>query len=106
MKKLISKLSVATILSIGMISIPALADDDLQEMEEISKGLGLITLEDAKSKALAAKPGVIKDDDLESRKFKKGWDYEFEIVDADGKEWEVNIDAKSGKVNGISRDWF
>ncbi|HSG92461.1 MAG TPA: PepSY domain-containing protein, partial [Methylotenera sp.] len=36
----------------------------------------------------------------------KGWDYEFEIVDADGHEWEVNIDAKTGAVRGTSREWF
>jgi hypothetical protein len=57
---LVSLLSVAIILSIGMISIPLPADEGLQEMEEISKGLGLINLEEAKSKALGAKTGVIK----------------------------------------------
>ena len=106
MKNLNSKLAVVSIFAIGIFSTHAIADDDLQEVEAVSKEFGLITLDDAKIKALAAKPGVITDADLENRKFGKGWDYEFEIVDSDGKEWEVNIDAKTGKVSGINRDWF
>ncbi len=105
MRKAIQTLFAATVLSFGLTGM-ALADDDLQEIEEISKSFNLISLEEAKSKALLAKPGVIEDVELENRTFKKGWDYEFEILDADGTEWEVLIDAKTGKVNNISRDWF
>jgi len=105
MKTFTRNLVISSLLSFGMLSV-AYADDDIQEMESIAKGLGLISLEDAKTKALAAKPGVVKDAELEGRKFGKGWDYEFEIVDADGHEWEVNIDAKTGAVTGTSRDWF
>lgn len=86
---------------------PAIADDDdLQEMEALSKQFGFVTLEQAKAKALAAKPGVITDADLDDRDFGKGWDYEFEIADADGHEWEVYVDAKSGEVRKVSREWF
>lgn len=105
MKTFMQKFVVLSVLSLGTLSV-AYADDDIQEMESIAKGLGLITLEQAKSKALAAKPGVVKEAELENRKFGKGWDYEFEIVDADGHEWDVNIDAKTGAVSGTSRDWF
>lgn len=91
-----------------MASHPALADDDddVQKMTEKAKAFGLISHEDAQSKALAAKPGVVKEVELERRKFKSGWDYEVEIVDSNGAEWEVTIDAKTGKVNSINRDWF
>ena len=106
MKNSIYKIGAATILMLGILSTNAVADDDLQEMEAISKQFGLISLDEAKAKALAAKPGVVKDADLENRKFSKGWDYEFEIVDADGKEWDVLVDAKTGKVGSIKRDWF
>jgi uncharacterized membrane protein YkoI len=104
MKNLTQKLFISAVF-LGALT-NAYADDDIQEMESIAKGLGLISLEEAKTKALAAKPGVVKDADLENRKFGKGWDYEFEIVDADGHEWEVNIDAKTGEVRGTSREWF
>lgn len=91
----------------ALTASPAWADnDDVQEMAAVAKSFGLISLEAAQTKALAAKPGVIKEAELEGRKFKAGWDYEFEIVDADGKEWEVKIDAKTGTVTDISRDWF
>lgn len=106
MSNSIHKFTAVSIFAIGIFSTHAIADDDLNEANAISKEFGLITLDDAKVKALAAKPGVIKDADLENRKFGKGWDYEFEIVDSDGKEWEVNIDAKTGKVSGMNRDWF
>lgn len=86
---------------------PALADEgDMREMEALSKQFGFITLEQAQAKAVAAKPGVVTDADLDDRDFGKGWDYEFEIVDADGQEWEVHVDAKSGEVRKVSRDWF
>lgn len=107
MKTSIYKLSVAVALVyVAMSSSVYADDDDIQEMEAISKQFGFISLDEAKVKALEAKPGVVKDADLENRKFGNGWDYEFEIVDSDGKEWEVNIDAKTGKVNGVQREWF
>ena len=106
MKKSIYSLTAVTMLTFGVFSAQAFADDDLQEMEAVSKQFGFISLEEAKTKALAAKAGVVTDADLENRKFGKGWDYEFEIADADGNEWEVNIDAKTGKVNGVHRDWL
>lgn len=92
-----------------MMSQPAWADDDDDDpakIAEMAKTFGLISLEEAQKKAQAAKPGMVKEAELENRKFKSGWDYEFEIVDADGKEWEVLIDAKTGKVNSVNRDWF
>lgn len=106
MKKSIYNTIAVTMLTFSVLSTNAYADDDLQEIQAVTKEFGLISLDEAKIKALAAKPGVVKDADLENRKLSKGWDYEFEIVDADGTEWEVNVDAKTGKVGGINRDWF
>lgn len=106
MKKSVQTFVVATALSFVMLGAAHADDDDLQEMESISKSFGLVSVEQAKATALQAKPGVIKDAELENRTFEKGWDYEFEIVDAEGKEWEVNVDAKTGKVRNIKRDWF
>lgn len=84
----------------------AIADDDYREMQAVVKAAGLMTVEEASQKALAAKPGSIIDADLDDRAWPQGWDYEFEIIDADGKEWEVNIDAKTGETRKVSRDWF
>ena len=92
-----------------MASQPVLADDDdhdVEKMSEKAKAFGLISHEEAQKKALTAKPGVVKEVELERRKFRSGWDYEVEIVDSNGAEWEVTLDAKTGKVNSINRDWF
>lgn len=104
-----ASLLTITLLCGLMMSQPAWADDDDDDpakMAEMAKALGLISLEDAQTKALAAKPGAIKEVELERRKFRSGWDYEVEIVDSNGAEWEVYVDAKTGKVNSINRDWF
>lgn len=94
-------------LAVGAVfALPAHADDDAQEMKALVKQFGFITLEQASAKAQAAKPGVITDADLDDRDFGKGWDYEFEIADADGHEWEVYVDAKTGEVRKVSREWF
>lgn len=99
--------TTAVVLALGFLSFNALADDDdLYEIEAATKQFGLISMDDAKAKALSARPGMIKDVELENRKYSKGWDYEFEIVDADGKEWDVDIDAKTGEVVKNRRDWF
>lgn len=97
---------VFSALSLSAFLSTAQADDDIREMKTLSEGLGLITLEEAQTKALEARPGVIEDADLENRDFSKGWDYEFEIVDVDGNEWEVYVDAKTGEVRKIEKDWF
>lgn len=106
MKQLFNSAIAVAVLSMSVLSTPVLADDDLQEMEAISKQFGFISLDEAKAKALAAKSGVVKEAELDERKFGKGWKYEFEIVDSDGHEWEVDIDAKTGNVIGVERDWF
>ncbi|MCX4192748.1 PepSY domain-containing protein [Methylophaga sp. OBS1] len=104
--KLMSAITLSSVLTVLSLSASVQADDDMREMKTLSEGLGLISLEEAKTKALEAKPGVIEDADLEDRDFSKGWDYEFEIVDVDGNEWEVYIDAKTGEVRKIEKDWF
>lgn len=105
MIKSIYKVTALTI-ALGFLSSHALADDDLHEMEAATKQFGLISMDEAKAKALAARPGLVKEVELDNRKYAKGWDYEFEIVDADGTEWDVDIDAKTGEVVRNKRDWF
>ena len=78
--------------------------DDMAEMQAKAKAANLIAPEQAVAKALAAKPGTVVDADID-RKFKKYY-YEIEIVDAEGVEWEIDIDAKSGEVRRVKKDWF
>lgn len=106
MKNAIQTILLAHILLFGVVTSVQADEDDPRKIAEMAKSFGLISLEEAQAKALAAKPGVVKEIELEDRKFSKGWDYEVEIVDADGQEWEVNIDAKTGAVTSVRRDWF
>jgi uncharacterized membrane protein YkoI len=105
MKNLTYTLLVSSL--ILFMSGNAIADsDDPVKMRAIAKAAGLISLEQAKEKALAAKPGTIIEVDLDDRSWPQGWDYEFEIIDANGKEWDVDIDAKTGEVRKVKADWF
>ena len=56
-------------------------------------------------KALVAKPGSVIDLDLD-RSWRGGYHYEVEVLDAELREWEVHVDAKTGKVLSVERDWF
>lgn len=92
---------------IAAISGPAFADaDDLAEAKAIAAAAGLMTVEQATEKALQAKPGTVIEVELDKRTWPQGWDYEFEIVDAEGKEWDVDIDAKTGEARKVRQDWF
>jgi uncharacterized membrane protein YkoI len=91
--------------SIGSTNVMA-DDDDGAKMRTIATTAGLISLEEASAKALVAKPGAITDAELDRRHVPEGWNYEFEIVDKDGKEWDVDVDAKTGEVRKVSQDWF
>ncbi|HBX58749.1 MAG TPA: peptidase M4 [Methylophaga sp.] len=89
---------------VSVMSFPVLADD-LHEIKTKSEQLGLISIEEAKSIALEGKPGIIDDIDLENRAFFGGWDYEMEVLGKDGKEWDIYINAETGEVRKVSRDW-
>ena len=56
-----------------------------------------ITLAKARSSALAARPGVITDQELEKERGGTGLRYSFDIK-SKGKTFEVGIDARTGKV--------
>lgn len=93
--------------SVMLLSGPALADeDDVAEAKAIAAAANLISIEQATEKALQAKPGTVIEVELEKRTWPQGWDYEFEIIDAEGKEWDVDIDAKTGEARKVKQDWF
>ena len=56
-----------------------------------------VTLEDAKKTALAAKPGEVIETET-SVEADGSISYEFDIKGKDGKEWEVEVDAVTGKI--------
>ena len=56
-----------------------------------------VTLEDAKKTALAAHPGEVVESET-SIEASGSASYEFDIKGKDGKEWEVEVDATTGKI--------
>ena len=101
--KLNQLLTPAFLLSIA-VAAPALADeDDMVEMRAVSGAAGLISPEQAIERALASKAGTVIDADID-RKLGHYY-YEIEIIDAQGVEWEIDVDAKSGEVRRVKRDW-
>lgn len=100
-------LAAALLALAGSLALPAHADDDDEaEMRAVAAAAQLISLEDARDRALAAKPGAVVDADLDRRFLGNGLDYEFEIIDPDGRAWEVHIDAKTGETTRVRREWF
>lgn len=101
------KKSYLTLASVGFIAVfsHTVFADDAQQMNAQAKQLGLISVEQATEAALENKPGIIDDIDLENRRFFGGWDYEFEILGRDGKEWDLYVNAETGEVRKVSRDW-
>lgn len=94
-------LVLVTALAVGV----AVADpQDILEMRAVSKAANLISPEQAVERALAAKPGTMVDTDID-RRLGGGYDYEIEIIDAQGTEWEVDVDAATGEVRHVKRDW-
>ena len=85
-------------------TMPAHADDDIAEARSIARMANLIDPDRAIEIALAEKPGVMTDFDLDRKR--KNWVYEIEIVDAQGAEWEVELEGTTGKILKVKRDWL
>ena len=64
-----------------------------------------VSLEDAKKIALAAKPGEIIETET-SIEPDGSISYEFDIKGTDGKEWEVEVDAVTGKIVEIEEEVY
>ncbi len=75
----------------------------IEEEEEVDaqdarfKSKAKVSLEDAKKAALAAKPGEVIESET-AIEANGNASYEFDIKGKDGKEWEVEVDATTGKV--------
>ena len=57
-----------------------------------------VSLAQAKSIALKARPGAITDQELEKERGGTGLRYSFDVKAAGGVTYEVGIDARTGKV--------
>lgn len=76
---------------------PAGADDDDQaRARELSRSGRILPLERIAERAQAVHPGRLLEIDLEERHGRPI--YEVELLDARGRTWEIELDARTGEV--------
>lgn len=107
-KTLIRTISTLSLAMAASFPMAAMADaQDQQRNAEIVEKFQLISSERAKEVALAEVPGgVVKEIDLDERSRSKGWKWEVEVVNADGKEFDVDVDARTGEILEVDKSWF
>lgn len=86
---------LAALMLAGGIATPAFADMYVPK--------GSVGLEKCMKAALKAKPGTVVKVELKKEEG-EGYNYEFDIESADGKAWDVECAAKSGKVVEIEEE--
>jgi Peptidase propeptide and YPEB domain len=74
-------------------------DDDDEDLTEADRASIKITLANARKIALERVPGKITDQELEKEHGRL--QYAFEIVTAEGKEFDVEIDAITGEILNV-----
>lgn len=101
-KNLFKQFTMLAILIVGLLAISAVGvfaqdkrDDNDKPRAELVKQ-AKITMEQAKKIALTRVPGTIMEEDLEMERGRL--QYAFDIKDANGKIFDVEIDAKTGEV--------
>jgi len=101
--KLLNKSLLTVFLTLSLSAV-AMAEDDPVIMQKMVEAFGLISIEEAKAIALETKPGVVKEIELDSISDGGGWKYEVEVYDKRGREWEIDIHAKTGEVFKVKLD--
>lgn len=91
MRKPVSVVIVA--MTVGSTSIAAPSRFNGANLTPSAK----ISLAQARRTALAARPGVITDQELEKERGGTGLRYSFDVM-ANGKTFEVGVDGRTGKV--------
>lgn len=78
------------------------ADDDHIRARELSQRGEILSLEKIAERARAVRPGKLIDIDLE----RKGglWVYEIELLDDQGRVWEMKLDARNGELLKLEQD--
>ena len=104
--KHLNKMTLATLFasSMALTTTAAMADDDMVSMQNKVEKFGLISVEEAKNIALKSKSGMVDGIELDGIDNGGGWEYEVEVVQEDGTEWDIDIHAKTGEVRKVERD--
>jgi uncharacterized membrane protein YkoI len=88
---------VALLLVLSLIAAPAFADRDDQDLARLAREAGeILPLSNILEAAMAEHAGRVIEVDLEREDGR--WVYELELVSPDGRLYEMEIDAASGKI--------
>jgi uncharacterized membrane protein YkoI len=93
MRKLICLTAIAMLGATGASAAPAKHALKGASLAPLAK----VKLATARATALAARPGVITDQELEKEKGGTGLRYSFDVK-SNGKTFEVGVDARTGKI--------
>ncbi|MDP2870528.1 PepSY domain-containing protein [Methyloversatilis sp.] len=78
------------------------ADDDHIRARELSQRGEILSLEKISELAKAVRPGKLIDIDLERKR--ELWIYEVELLDDQGRVWEMKLDARNGELLKLEQD--
>lgn len=95
-RKIIAALFALAFSSLLSVSIPASADDDHDKARRLQQAGDILPLETIIEKAKAIRPGRILEVELESKHGRHR--YEIELLDEDGRVWEMKFDSQSGQL--------
>lgn len=93
MRKFIALAAVAMLAATGATAAPSAHGLKGARLAPMAK----VSLATARATALAARPGVITDQELEKESGGSGLRYSFDIK-SNGKTFEVGVDARTGKI--------
>lgn len=86
--------------AIGLVAVRA--DEGPAVAKRLSEAGVILPLEEILAAVRKAKPGEVLETELERKG--QGYVYEIEILDARGQVWEVELDAKTGKLIELESD--
>lgn len=90
-------------LAVGLFYMPmGFADDDHIRARELSQRGEILSLEKISELAKAVRPGKLIDIDLERKRAL--WIYEVELLDDQGRVWEMKLDARNGELLKLEQD--
>lgn len=96
--------TLAILFAATALSAPAFADDDERYYDQNRQQF--ISYEKASEAALQrVGGGYVKDVEFEHKRRSQQSYFDVEIVDNKGNEFDVRVDAKTGKVLYSKRDW-
>ncbi|HMV54994.1 MAG TPA: PepSY domain-containing protein [Rhodocyclaceae bacterium] len=95
-RKLSIPLSIPAVVVLLAMALPAGADTDAATVRRLRESGEILPLEKILERARKERPGEVLETELERKGARHV--YEVEILDAQGRVWELKFDARSGEL--------